>query len=389
MKIRKPAYYDRFHCIAGACTDTCCAGWEIDIDEDSLEKYLKETGEFGTLLRKKIRLPDPESGEPAHFILSARDRCPFLNEANLCEIYAHMGEGALSQICTDHPRFYEWYADLREMGIGICCEEACRIILQGRGLPTLVTEEDTAPLQTAAGSVTGEPEADAEAEDSGPERELENLLFAGRERLFTLLDPAGGLSLADRENRLYAQAEPMQTAYEDLLFGPAESAEPETEEAEKPKTGRLKTWEALFWNPDFLRDLIRFYGTLDINDRSWTALLTKLEKDLPDLLICRDSLPGEHCLLPQELTQLLWYFLYRYYMKARLDDDVSGKVGLALLSVGMIELAALDREREQGQLSEKELVDLCKLYSKEIEYDEENVSALAEYFNEHCLSPMV
>ena len=44
MKIVTPAYYKNFKCIAGACTDTCCAGWDINIDETSLERYQNSTG---------------------------------------------------------------------------------------------------------------------------------------------------------------------------------------------------------------------------------------------------------------------------------------------------------------------------------------------------------
>ena len=49
-----PDYYHEFSCIAGECEDTCCAGWQIVIDEDSLERYGKEQGEFGKRLRNSI-----------------------------------------------------------------------------------------------------------------------------------------------------------------------------------------------------------------------------------------------------------------------------------------------------------------------------------------------
>ncbi len=39
MKIRTPEYYKDFKCIAGACTDTCCAGWDVDVDEKSYDYY--------------------------------------------------------------------------------------------------------------------------------------------------------------------------------------------------------------------------------------------------------------------------------------------------------------------------------------------------------------
>ena len=36
-----PHYYRKFQCTASACTDTCCAGWQIMIDDASLKKYRK------------------------------------------------------------------------------------------------------------------------------------------------------------------------------------------------------------------------------------------------------------------------------------------------------------------------------------------------------------
>ena len=39
------------------------------------------------------------------------------------------GEGSLCQICTDHPRFRNFWTDRIEVGLGLACEEAARIIL--------------------------------------------------------------------------------------------------------------------------------------------------------------------------------------------------------------------------------------------------------------------
>jgi len=39
MKEIFPNYYDKFTCIAGACKHNCCIGWEIDIDESTMELY--------------------------------------------------------------------------------------------------------------------------------------------------------------------------------------------------------------------------------------------------------------------------------------------------------------------------------------------------------------
>ena len=41
-----PDYYNKFHCIADQCKDSCCIGWEIMIDPDSYEKYKREDESF-------------------------------------------------------------------------------------------------------------------------------------------------------------------------------------------------------------------------------------------------------------------------------------------------------------------------------------------------------
>ena len=54
MKITVPHYYSRFQCVAGQCPDTCCAGWQIMIDETSLKKYRKRRDSFGSRLKNSI-----------------------------------------------------------------------------------------------------------------------------------------------------------------------------------------------------------------------------------------------------------------------------------------------------------------------------------------------
>jgi len=120
-----PDYYKDFACIASACRHSCCIGWEIDIDPVSAERY-KNTG--GALGEKMCRCIDFASEQP-HFILGEDERCPFLNENNLCEIILAMGEDAISDICTDHPRFRTYLSERTEIGLGLCCEEAARLVL--------------------------------------------------------------------------------------------------------------------------------------------------------------------------------------------------------------------------------------------------------------------
>lgn len=124
MNVLAPNYYKDFRCIADKCRHSCCIGWEIDIDCDTLEFYKG----LETPLGKKIRANISDEGAP-HFILGKGERCPFLEESGLCEIIRNMGDEATCDICRDHPRFRNFYENFTEMGLGICCEEAARLIL--------------------------------------------------------------------------------------------------------------------------------------------------------------------------------------------------------------------------------------------------------------------
>lgn len=119
-----PDYYKSFNCIADRCQHSCCIGWEIDIDEDSLNKYSHIDGDMGKRLSDSIS----REGTP-HFILSNDERCPFFNERGLCDMILYGGDEMLCNICTDHPRFRNYLPDRAETGIGLCCEEAARLII--------------------------------------------------------------------------------------------------------------------------------------------------------------------------------------------------------------------------------------------------------------------
>ncbi len=128
MKLFAPKYYEDFSCIADKCRHSCCVGWEIDVDEGTLAKYSALDAEYAESIRRSI-----EQGETPHFRLCADGRCAHLDEKGLCRIISNVGEGALCAICREHPRFYHTSTAGREVGIGLCCEEACRIILSSDG----------------------------------------------------------------------------------------------------------------------------------------------------------------------------------------------------------------------------------------------------------------
>ncbi len=122
-----PNYYEKFTCIKGECRHNCCIGWEIDIDKSTAARYRKTKGDLGKRLKKNIAW-----GRSPHFKNCNDGRCPFLNADNLCDIIIALGDDALCDICDRHPRFFNDLPDRTEVGLGLSCEAAGKIILGER-----------------------------------------------------------------------------------------------------------------------------------------------------------------------------------------------------------------------------------------------------------------
>ena len=137
MRVITPDYSREFRCTADKCRHSCCIGWEIDIDPDTREKYRRIPGAFGQRLNESI-----DDGEVSTFRLGAGERCPMLNANGLCDLITELGEEHLCQICADHPRFRNYFTDHVEMGLGLCCEEAARLILTRKIPMQLIVLED-------------------------------------------------------------------------------------------------------------------------------------------------------------------------------------------------------------------------------------------------------
>ena len=138
MKYIAPAYYRDFKCIASACRHSCCIGWEVDIDADTLAAYESMIAPYGEKIRESIDF----DGDP-HFRLREGDRCPHLSASGLCNIITECGESSLCQICSDHPRYRNLYEGVTEIGLGLSCEEAARLALESENaLGVLVSDSE-------------------------------------------------------------------------------------------------------------------------------------------------------------------------------------------------------------------------------------------------------
>ena len=123
MKIVKPTFYKNFKCIAGDCPDSCCQGWEVDADSDSLEYY--KTLDNSLEIKKRIdSVLSKDEFDNKIFTLAPKKRCPFLNDENLCDMHIAIGGEHTPYTCRTFPRFIYDFGATREIGISFSCPVA-------------------------------------------------------------------------------------------------------------------------------------------------------------------------------------------------------------------------------------------------------------------------
>lgn len=332
MKEYIPDYYKKFQCIADQCKDSCCIGWEIMIDPESYEKYQKVQGSFHERLMKGI---DHEDNPVFH--LDHYDRCVFLNKQNLCDIYIHLGEEALCEICTQHPRFHNEYGSIRQSGLGMSCEEAARLLF--------ASEEFKLEIITNEAS-------EGKCEDFS-EKILKIQLW-----LLDLLKNKE-YSIEERIEQVFDVVKAVQDQLNmtgEILY-------------DEQQYGNVKKHHILqqMCEENYMRNWISVYQQLDFMDPRIQQMFYKMG-EMP-------FHKEEQKMDETYVERLMSYFVYRYFMRSCEDDNLVDKIKFAILNCLMIE--KMNEYCQQHDML-KSPVEIARIYSKEIEYSQENMDTIFE-----------
>jgi len=298
-----PTYYPQFRCLMSACHHNCCIGWEIDIDADTADYYNNLGGPLADKLKHSVRWD-----ETPYFILDHEERCPFLASNNLCEIIACYGEEALCDICREHPRFYNERPGRVEVGLGLSCEAAARLILCEREPMRLI--------------------ADGEEFDKDPYVML-------RDEILTCL-----------QNRSLPLSQRVQGIFD-------------TYNLSLPK----KT----------MADWARFLLSLERMDEAWTAYLVVLESEGDSVdTSAFEAYLGER---KTEYEQLLSYLIYRYLIQADTEEAIRRYLLFSVTVCQLLFVLGAVCYLRDGRFTIENQIELCRLFSAEIEYSDENREA--------------
>ena len=351
MEYTYPDYYKNFKCIGGECKDNCCAaGWQITIDDESLEKYETMEGEIGVRLRNSI---DWENGMFEQF----EHKCALLNENGLCDVYCDAGEDKMCILCQRYPRHYEEFENVREISLSVSCPEAAKIVLGNRGKVGFYTETD---------------EEEEEYEDF--DYLMYTKLLDIREILLDVLHERKG-SVAHRISKLLDIVHGIQGLIDnDEIFGIDEQEQRAlTEQINYRRyTGKMKLRQ------EYMAEMMQNLHRLEVLRPTWTDFIREVQSILYVYLdaeeygkLCEefDSFYGERM---QEYEQLMSYFIYTYFCGAVYDYEVESKLRFGIAAVLIIHEMDMAMWYKNKDLTFEEQVGIVHNYSMEIEHSDLN-----------------
>lgn len=317
MILTFPTFYRDFKCIANRCTDSCCIGWEIDIDSAAYDKYRLMPESF----QKNIAVCDGV----AHFVLTQDERCPFLQKDGLCKIILEHSEDMLCDICREHPRFYEWYGEYKDAGVGLCCEEAVRMLLESEK----ALEYETVETQEIS-------------DDDTPE-DICKSVFELRKSLFSIINDRS-LTLSDRIERCF-----LKIGAKDVI-APCSADE-------------------------FFAECVEIAKEMSPFDELWEKYILRLEAlDFQEVKERISKALSENQI---RYEKSLSYFVFRHFIKACFDGDLLSHFKFAVIMT-ILEMLI--------DCVNGDLLFNTRYLSKQVEYSEENIDALTD---ECCFNALI
>ena len=374
MQITRPDYYKEFSCIAGACPDTCCAGWQIVIDEKSLKKYQRLKGPFRNRLHNDINWKE-------HVFRQYNRRCAFLNDDNLCDIYSEAGKRMLCDTCRKYPRHIEEFEGLREYSLSLSCPEAARILL---------CKKEKTHFQTAHVPSEEENYEDFDyllftaLEDTRDYllEVIQNRQIPMRLRMWKLLAAASDFQLCLDRNELFKWEE-IRERHRASGFGEefTTKVQKRMNQTISPHQLLKEMWQTFVpkmevlrfgWH-EFLKETLStlYYNAAEENASSansnplYQEHLADFSQAYPDWNIQEE--------------QLLVYWIYTYFCGAVYDGEIFAKVKMAVVCTLLIHELDVGTYLKNGRVfCLEDQISICYRFSKELEHSDLNLNTFED-----------
>lgn len=347
MIYRKQTDYDKFKCIADKCPKSCCIGWQIMIDEESLEKYKNHKGNFTDRFNSSVDYTE-------ECFYQHDTRCNMLNDNGLCDLQRTLGEEYLCDTCRLYPRHIEEYQDLREHLLSLSCPEVTRMVIS--------PDYDFNMTETK----------DSSYDDAEDFEDFDFLLFDqleyAREKILKVAC-SKTLPLQERMSMVATMAYELQVLFDEGKVFMMSDLE----------CDKIKTFDETGIIPDYdymIKSLDVLVG-MEALESSWTNKIIETREYWKKHN--SNSNEWNSFLLPDKELEFIFEkifksLLYSYFCGSVYDGEIYARTMIAVISTRWIMMIL--------KATGKDLAKTIYLYSREVEHSDDNVNTMIAYFEE-------
>ena len=124
------AFVGNFRCIGGACSDTCCSGWNVSIDKETHYRYKKSAKPEISEIAKSSKKDEIKANFP--FLHHKEQRewwLPFHDKLRLVQSSTEMGDKPYPKLAI-HIRIITRCGEETYISASLSCPEAARLCLE-------------------------------------------------------------------------------------------------------------------------------------------------------------------------------------------------------------------------------------------------------------------
>ncbi|MCR4693918.1 MAG: flagellin lysine-N-methylase [Pseudobutyrivibrio sp.] len=345
--------YSGFKCTADKCPDSCCKGWEIGIDDESIDMYKFMADSGHDFFNERVDF------EQACFKQDKKGDCACLRPDGLCQLQMDYGQKYLCATCDLFPRHIEEFPEVREYSLSASCPEVALSMVRMRELMDYEEKSDESV------------DAD-EYEDFN--QDLYNLLLVCRHRILAVLREED-LPLLDRYSTILYFMEKVQGDIDMGLY-PMEDLDQYLSDARAYKLALS------------FEDKKRIAGLIfemDPLDETFVARLSegfgKLFSSQENFDNSFEAFMNDHQTIHTTITNLSIYFIFTYFCGAVYDDYVLAQARAGIFHSLVILLIWVSMS-DNGQIGQEDMAYFLYKYCRELENCTENIMLIEHFMDE-------
>ncbi len=322
--------YKTFKCIADKCPATCCSGWLIVIDEDSLSKYREDD-----FIRNRVDFSEE------CFKQAANKDCAFLRPDGLCEMICEKDETALCDTCRLYPRHIEEFFGVREYSLSVSCPVVSEALLKRKQLFSFSEETDE--------------EQDRPEEFSDFDPGMYQALLECRKEVFAII-ASKERSFVEKCGDILRLMRDAQDSMDGLDPGPNTEIDMMS------------------------RNYLRLLYELEPLDDDFRRICEAAERAIfIEKIVDMEAFHNAHPDWQLKCENILYYFAFTYMCGAVYDEYIYSMAAQAVYGACMVKMLWAYAFYEKGEaLTIAEQAEILHKYSRELEHSTENMLLLEQ-----------